>query len=248
MPQSEQIVIGQSHSVKFCETSNKVIGILKTKKRGNQQMTIEQDLLNCVHGLQLAVSNHVSKLQVKSVHHRNGFIFRASAEFHSEVWRDWATFDWGEEGNLPCHLLGFVDFSELPAGFEFNYAGSEGAKKGVYAIVECASLIEDEIEINKSELFIPVQKQIGGHTNDFVSHRNCWLADCDAIVSPVAVVPNLGEHQNGHSMINSRANWKIDFERWLDAPTNEADCAESDTDSEADDDRINCASDGSFDS
>ena len=172
----------------------------------------------------------------------------ASTEFHAEVWRDWAIFDWGEEGNLPCHLLGFVDLSALPDGFEFSHGGSDGLKKGICAIVECATLVQDETEVNKSELFVPVQKQMGGFTNDFVSHRNHWMADCDAIVSPVAVVPNFGPRQNGHSMINSRANWKIDFERWLDAPMREDECDESDTDGDADDDRNDCASDASPDS
>ena len=112
------------------------------------------------------------------------------------AWRDWAVFDWGEEGQLPCHIMGFVDLSSLPANFTFDFAGIDDITRGIYAIVEISTYDQDDASLKILELFIPIKKKIGGYTGNFVSHRILLLADCDAIVSPVTVVPNIWGGQN----------------------------------------------------
>ena len=107
-----------------------------------------------------------------------------------------AIFDWGEEGQLPCHIMGFVDLSSLPANFTFDYAGIDGITRGIYAIVETSTYDQDEASLKILELFIPIKKKIGGYTGNFVSHCIFLLADCNAIVSPVVVVSNIGGGQN----------------------------------------------------
>ena len=92
-----------------------------------------------------------------------------------DVWRDWAIFDWGEEGQLPCHIMGFVDLSSLPANFTFDFAGIDGITRGIYAIAETSTYDQDEASLKISELFIPIKKKIGGYNGNFVSHRIfCW--------------------------------------------------------------------------
>ena len=59
------------------------------------------------------------------------------------------------------------------------------------------------------------------------------LADCEATVRPVAVVPNSGATQNAYLEIKSRSKWKDDFVAWLEAPAVYDEVEDSDEDNEA---------------
>ena len=201
-----------------CRVTEKCWRALKTRKNGNQNMTVENDAIDFVYGVQNIVKPHIEKLFVHSKYCRGSHVFRASSDFMKHCWRDWAVIDWGDEGHLPCNFLGFLDLSELPDDFSFAYGGIDGIGKGIHGIVETASHDANDAEIKKSELFVPLTKTIGGMTAEFSSHRIFLLADCDAIVRPVAVVPNLGGPQNAYFEIKSRAKWKEDFVSWLEAP------------------------------
>ena len=204
------------------------MGVLKTKKKGNQEMIIEQDILNFVINLQSAVAQFIPKLFVHLIYNCNEYIFWVSSNFIKNVWRDWAVFDWGDEGQLPCHIMGLVDLLSLPANFTFDYVGIDGITKGIYAIVETSTCDQDEASQKISELFIPIKKKIGGYTGNFVSHHIFLLADCKAIVSPITVVPNIGGGQNEYFEVKPHAKWREDFISWLESPMCEEDLDLSD--------------------
>ena len=107
--------------------------------------------------------------------------------------------------------------------YPFDFAGIDGIMRGIYAIVETSTYDQDEASLKISELFIPLKKKIGGYTGNFVSHRIFLLADCDAIVSPIAVVPNIGGGQNEYFEVKPRAKWREDFISWLQSPMREED-------------------------
>ena len=86
-------------------------------------MIIEQAILNYVINLQSAVAQFIPKLFVHSIYNHDEYIFRASSNFMKNVWRDWAVFDWGDEGQLPCHIMGFADLSSLPANLLLTLQG-----------------------------------------------------------------------------------------------------------------------------
>ena len=99
--------------------------------------------------------------------------------------------------------------------------GTSGIGKGKCAIVECATVDTDEEEQNKSELFVSLTKIVGGFTDEFVSRRKFFFADVEAIVRPIAVVPNFGAENNKHSLIKERETWRNDFVSWLEARPSE---------------------------
>ncbi len=113
-----------------------------------------------------------------------------------------------------------------------NWGGRATVDPGLFCIVECGSYDEDE-ELT-SEMFIPFSKEVGGFTDNFVSHRKCHLAECAAIVGPVLVIPDLGGHTNCYLHIKSRDIWAKQFEAWLESPSEEDVINSSDEESDAD--------------
>ena len=45
-----------------------------------------------------------------------------------------------------------------------------------------------------------------------------YLADVEAIVEPIAVIPDLGGEPNNCFVLRERKHWSRDFERWLEEP------------------------------
>ena len=58
---------------------------------------IERQLIKFFGQLQCKVCKYCKYLCIYSTYRRDEFIFRASTEFMSKAWRDWAIIDWGEE-------------------------------------------------------------------------------------------------------------------------------------------------------
>ena len=55
--------------------------MLNTRKRGNQEMKLEQDLINFIAGLQKRVQINRANLLVYTNYYRNGHIFRSCTNF-----------------------------------------------------------------------------------------------------------------------------------------------------------------------
>ena len=135
-------------------------------------------------------------------------------------------------GNLPCHLMGFVDLSDLPQDFAKNYANLAPLMLGIYAIAQCAEYIEDEARQAVSEIFIPIRKVVGGFTQNRVGKLELYLVDVESFVAPLAVIPDLGGPANEYFVIKDQVKWVNDFMEWLDSPYEEI---EEETEENSDD-------------
>jgi len=166
----------------------------------------------------------VSDLQIRAEHRREGMIFRGHPNYREKPWRDWATIDWGDE-ELPCQIWCFVviDFDPNVRDATGNrviiYHGGIKVEKGTYAVVESANYDERDQEKVKSDLFIPITKEvIRSNQLPLGWGRKFYLADVESILSPLAVVPNIGARKFDFLILKSRTEWAEIFKRWLDDP------------------------------
>ena len=77
------------------------------------------DILTFLIDLQTLVSSHLptGMLSVLTLHKRDKHIFHGHPNYCClGPWRDWALFDWGPEGSLPCHIWCFVALENMPIG------------------------------------------------------------------------------------------------------------------------------------
>ena len=150
---------------------------------------LEETFIDFVIGLQDAVNVHIPEVIVHGKHTRNGQIFHANVAFQGTVWRDWVWVDWGPGyGTLPNKLWGFVDLSGLPPTFKVDYGGIKSISPGIYAIVESATMIEDE----HSELVLTLETDVVLNAHGDVDDLQFYLADVEAFVEPAIVVPDIG--------------------------------------------------------
>lgn len=218
-------------------------GGVEIKSRGKKTVTLEQAYVKFCKNLRHKVHQHIDVLIVHSLHRRNGQNFRASASYDGHVWRDWALVDWGSHGKLPCKLWGFVDLTELPAGRNgVEHGGLKHIPPGNYAIVESSEYLEEEDGAVTSELLEPILKEVGPiDNNGNVTDLCFYLADVEAIVDPLVVIPDIGGAPNAYFVVKGRSEWRELFIKWLEAPhyhddmQEEEEIEESSEDEEEDD-------------
>ena len=123
--------------------------------------------------------------------------------------------DWGAGyGTLPNKLWGFVNLSGLPPTSKVNYGGIKSISPGIYAIVESATMIEDE----HSELVLTVETDVVLNAHGEVDDLQFYLADVEAFVEPAIVVPDIGGKKNRYLLIMNKSHWRSKFESWLEDP------------------------------
>jgi len=245
----EKTCIGGSKIITFFDdnTGQNSAAIVTRQKNRKRRINMESQLIDFVYGLQNCVREHVQNLELRSNYHWQGVIFRANTSFKGGTWCDWVIIDWGDEGQLPCHLMGFLDLQSLPPDFNGSYGGLSPIIPGIYAITQCAEFFVDESAINLSEIFIPIRKIIGGLTNNCVSHLQLNLVDVEAFVRPIAIIPDIGGNPNDYFMLKDREEWCQDFTHWLESPHHYDIIEESDDDDSQEDDQQNYASDSDTD-
>ena len=108
--------------------------------------------------------------------------------------------DWGDEGVLPVRIMGFVDLRGLPDDHTANFLELP-LEQSIFAVVEKAAFVVDQEEIDLSEIFVPITKEVGAITDNVVSELKFWLADVDPIVKPIAVIPDIGGPPNAYFMV-----------------------------------------------
>ena len=129
--------------------------------------------------------------------------------------------DWGgQEGHLPCHIWCFVVLEGLKPGRNSPHFGGIRLQNGTFAVVETGYYDdEDEHEWGKSQILTPFFKDIGDMDKDGnVLGRMFYLADTNAFVSPLAVVPDLGGPKNRFFVMEPRDKWVDFFEAWVNLP------------------------------
>ena len=124
--------------------------------------------------------------------------------------------DWADEGKLPNKIWGFVDLRGLPERNRLHYAGI-WLKQGVYAVVESSIFVEDEEREGLSKIFVPITKVVGGMVQNMVSQLKFYLADVEAIVQPIAVIPEIGGQTNNYFYVKDQETWRKDFMDWLES-------------------------------
>ena len=206
------------------------------EKKDKKTINIEQNLANFIGNLQLKLKNYYEELSIYSTYRREDLTFHASTNFMCKAWRDWAIIDWGEEeGELPCHLMGFVDLRGIPEDFSVSFEETGELYAGIFAIVEAAQKVTQEPGAIRSELFVPYDKEVKGFTGRFVSHNKYYLADVEAIVGPAALIPDIGGPVNRYLHLKDRSKWKKDFTKWLEIPSTIDTVYSSDDESDAND-------------
>ena len=105
--------------------------------------------------------------------------------------------------------------ADLPPNHGIKHAGSD-IEAAVYAVVENALCVNGGE--TTSEIFVPVTKEVGGLTNNRVSHLRFYLADAEAFVEPISVIPDIGGPPNNYFMVRDRDNWRQAFSAWLQTP------------------------------
>ena len=190
---------------------------LETRTPDDGDTHLETDLVNFVAELQDAVQDHLPSVPLRTLHKRQGLIFRGQNKYRGQVWRDWAMFDWGDEGELPTKIWGFVDLRGLPEDSRINFLELP-LEQSVYAVVEKAFFDDDEDEIELSEIFVPMTKEVGQIRDNAVTQLKFYLADVDAIVKAIIVVPDIGGQPNAYFMVKDRETWRTDFMAFLERP------------------------------
>ena len=189
---------------------------LLSRSKYGRKTRWEQDLVNFLWDLQDCVQAHIpTRLQVYTCHKRGKTIFRGHPNFRGKgPWKDWAIFDWGAYGKVPCHIWCFVVLEGLPDAFRSEFGGIR-LKNGTYAVVESTQALENE---GVSTFFRPIGAESELNADGKISRRIFYLADTDAIESECAVIPDIGGPINRYFHIKPRSEWAEEFLQWVRQP------------------------------
>jgi hypothetical protein len=233
-PKKDVIWTGGARITVEMDDDNELQYFIHSRMKAADSVVWDDDVVQFVYGLQDLVSNWIPEVTVLTEHKRSGHIFRANPNFRSEgtAWRDWVKIDWGEEyGHLPAEIWGFVVLDSLPdvgnSEEELNYGGIQ-LRNGTYAIVESSFVSKNQSERSMSDIFIPFHKEVGSISkNGVVTSRKFYLADVEAFVSPICVVPDIGAKPgNKYLQVKPRSEWVEEFIAWIEDPHEDDDISD----------------------
>mmetsp|Transcript_1924 Transcript_1924/g.3195 ORF Transcript_1924/g.3195 Transcript_1924/m.3195 type:complete len:98 (-) Transcript_1924:61-354(-) len=69
-----------------------------------------------------------------------------------------------------------------------------------------------------SEIFSKVTKEVGRIKDGRVVDGIFYLANVEAFVEPIAVIPDVGGYTNSYLQLRRRCYWREDFIKWLKHP------------------------------
>ena len=227
----ELIVTDDAKITVFFDEEQQAPGFeLQSKSKFVEKTQMNTELLEFLLGLQDLLSDYLptKSLDIFTRHKRGDNIFHGHPNYRGQgPWRDWAVVQWEGYGELPCHICCFVVLDSVPAsrnGFEY---GGVRLKNATYAVVESVELEEDEEELGKSDLFVPLIKEVAG-VDDLgnVLGRKFYLAETEAIVRPCAVIPDIGGDRNRYFLVKGREEWHKEFIAWVERPHHDDDMNE----------------------
>ena len=154
-------------------------------------------------------------LKIRGEHTREGFLFRGNPSYRSRQWKDWATFEWENE-ELPGQIWCFVIIDFEP-GRTIQHGGIE-VKKGTYAVIENATYDPRDSEKKKSDIFVPIIKEVERPTREHPERRRkFYLADVEAITNTLMVIPNIGGPTGKeYFVMKQESEWVSIFKNWID--------------------------------
>ena len=186
------------------------------------------DVTEYLHNLQELVSDWIPRLDICTEHKRNGQIFRSHPAYRGRTkWNDWVLVDWGVNGQAAGEIWAFVDLRELPAGVQVD-VGPYSVQAGVYAVIESADIIDEQdahllgtyaAKHGSSSIFTPIIKECAEIAdNGSIAKRQFYLADVEAFVEPICVIPDVGiDVKRKYFQVLPRKRWAEQFAAWLNA-------------------------------
>lgn len=190
-------------------------------RSGNKDRTQwNTDLLHFLLGLQDLIQtwDGNNSLQIFTCHRRDGQIFRGHPNYRGKgSWRDWVWVDWGPGyGRLPCHIWCFIVLDGCPSGRNRAEYGGIPLSDGTYAVVESTSLEDRNEEVGKSDLMLPVLKDVTlDEKKKEVVGRHFYLADTEAFADPCCTIPDIGGPPNRYFVVKPRSQWPKLFVAWI---------------------------------
>ena len=216
-PKNEDPTTGGGQILCFRDENGVLSFKFMTKFKGMDGSVLETELIEFVVSLSEKLGNFgPSNLCIQTLHRRNGVLFHAKAKYMGSLWRDWALVDWGKDGELPNRIWGFLDLSMIPENSGVSHGGIDNIQPGIYAIVESADYIADEREVNRSNIFVPIRKEVDLMEHGNVVRAKLYLADVEAIVAPVSVIPDIGGLPYDYFLVKNATQWRENFVAWLD--------------------------------
>ncbi len=205
-------------------------GISRTKSCNPSEAGWDRDVLAFLDDAQYKLRNWIPSLDIRTEHKRNGQIFRGHPNYRSSgQWNDWVLVDWGANGHTPAEIWCFLDLRDLPKrGIRMNIGGCQ-VKGGVYAVVEHADEPEDVNDQLNLDMFTKINKFVHRDDDGRMTSRAFYLADVEAFVEAICVVPNVGAARDSeYFMVKARSRWSDDFIKWVKADHRFDDMTEED--------------------
>ena len=187
--------------------------------KSKRYLTVEEDFTYFVAKLTKQTDPFLpvpALVRTEVVHKGNRY--HGSCDYQGGVWRDWVRVEWEGHGQLPNKIWGFVDLSAIRPNNNLECGGLFNITPGIYAIVESAEEKRPKNGEYKSQLFTFVTKEVGRMQDNRVQNTQFYLADVDAFVEQLIVVPDIGGAGNSYLLVSPRSQWANDFEKWLQKP------------------------------
>ena len=206
------------------DNANEPSFCLMGRSKHRKKTRWQSDIIEFLNELQNSLGETLdgNGLSIYTEHRRGSILFRGHPNHRGTgPWRDWAIFDWGAYGRLPCHIWCFVDLTGVDLSATNLDFGGVKVQNEVYAVAECAS--HEPSEDNnapKSDLFTPILVEVEriGEQSGEVEERRYYLAPVSAIVGPCIAVPDIGGPPNAFFQVKPRSQWSSEFVRWLREP------------------------------
>ena len=123
-----------------------------------------------------------------------------------------------EQGIYPSQIWGFLDLTDMPEGEVVHLSNDAVLERGVMAVVEVASVVQEEDPL--SDIWTPINLEAKKISNaGEVEQRRYFLAPVEQFRDPICVIPNIGcKPGNQFLMMKHRDGWAQDFISWVRMP------------------------------
>lgn len=157
-------------------------------------------------------------------HTRQNEIFRAHPSYRGGApWHDWAMFEWADDADgtyaAPGQIVMFLYFPFIDEPIWFDGKRFSVDTPGLYCLVECFD--EPFCEYAMDTLIVEerskeVRVDVPGWGNrEKISDKCLYLISVDAIVGPVAAVPNICGPPGSHILVRPYESWAEGFTKYL---------------------------------
>ena len=78
--------------------------------------------------------------------------------------------------------------------------------------------MDNEAEVTKSDLLMPISKEIEIHPDKTMGRRTFSLANTEAFEGLCCAIPDIGGPPNKYFVVLPRSQWKDPFIQWIQDP------------------------------